>query len=282
MAERARVTIQPFHADSLPVEDAMRQVLDAFALLASGSDDIIWRLVYASTNSPLTVEAEATSEKADIDVGLIARAQKARFADELRALLVGEPPLDQGLSLIQNQISKRLVIAERLFRRNLNGIGKTSISTEDNDQALLVIEPQAATKAIEAISTFHNRYNKRRVELGSIEGRLESVDTHYNKPAIRVKDRRTGAVVRCMVTPATQKEIANDVGLLDVWKSQRVRVRGKISYDKDGQIEQVDARRVERIDSKDGLTYEDLLDSQFTDGLDSSTYLDRLREGELG
>jgi hypothetical protein len=276
MAERFKIVIQPsdLHPGILSVQDAMRQVYDVFDYLAVDSKEIVWKLVYASTNSPLTVEAEAISYDPQIDVTVIARAQKARTAKEVHAMLKGDEPSELSGT-------ERLKVAERIFRRNTNGIGRTSIILNDA-RPPLVIEKGGAEVAIAAIEAHHIRANREHVEVGSIEGRLVSVETHYNKPAIHIKERSSGDGVRCVVTIGTARQIANDVNFEDVWSGRRVMVRGKIRYDKDGRIVQVDANQVERIFPRTDLTLSNLYDPDFTNGLDSDTYLERLREGELG
>ena len=90
MSERIKVTVKGSHDDRLTVQDAMQQVLDFFVLLSlSGDDDqaVEWRLVYASANSPLIVEAEAIGAAPDVDVATIAHAQKMALAEQFREIL---------------------------------------------------------------------------------------------------------------------------------------------------------------------------------------------------
>jgi hypothetical protein len=68
LAERVSITVESSleHGGDLTVQDAMRQVLDFFDVVASAANDdarsgISWRLVSATTNSPYTAIAEAVS-----------------------------------------------------------------------------------------------------------------------------------------------------------------------------------------------------------------------------
>ena len=59
-----RITVVVRGQDGLTVEDAMRQVLETFEMMGradpSAETAVQWCLVSASTNSPLTVVAEAS------------------------------------------------------------------------------------------------------------------------------------------------------------------------------------------------------------------------------
>ncbi len=245
-----------------------------------GSTEVVWKLVYASANSPLTIEVEATPRDTEIeDVDSIARVQKSRLSRNVAALIDGAEPPDVS-ELANVNVSERLRAAERFFTRNLNGVGRTEIDVFDGAPPL-VVDSTTAKRAVTAIDSYRVSRSKEHKEVGSIEGTLESAQTYFRKAAIYVKDRRTANTIRCMINAETRDEIAKGVAVEDIWHFQRVRVRGIIYYDKDGQITQVDARQVERI-NPGSLSAKDLYDPDFTDGLEPSVYLDKLREGELG
>src|SRR4051794_5054282 len=98
----------------------MRQVLDVFDLLAEdaeGHQGVQWRLVSAGTNSPFHAEGEAVSLEPAVDVSVIARAQKQLVATGLVQISEGHVP--------DTWDAKRVGIAKRLYRRNVNGVGAT-------------------------------------------------------------------------------------------------------------------------------------------------------------
>jgi hypothetical protein len=69
--------------------------------------------------------------------------------------------------------------------------------------------------------------------------------------------------------------------LNDVWKNARVRLRGWIEYSKRGEISGMSAESIQHVQAR-AVRLSELHDPDFTEGLDSVTYLDRLRDGELG
>lgn len=271
MGERIKITITPSDTGILTVEDAMRQVIDFFQYLSSESNEVVWRFVSATTNSPTTFEAEAVSPDPNVDVQPKARAQKARVAKTFRALLHGHEP--RGL-----RGGEDLKRADQMLHRNTNAIALTQIVLSPSKPPL-TIDPAKAQAGITAIEKHQVKSNREHVEIGSIEGRLVKVGSHYGGPAIFVKERKSGREIACRVSRELCNEIANDVNFKDVWEARRVMVRGRLRYDKEGTIYQVDAIHVERIVPHDGISLDDLYDPDFTGGLSSVEYLDDLREG---
>jgi hypothetical protein len=84
-AERVTVTVFSSAGDSgaLLVEDAMRQILDFFALLnAAGGDEsalISWQLEEISMKSPLRATAVAVSRQPGIEASLLPDERKRFF-----------------------------------------------------------------------------------------------------------------------------------------------------------------------------------------------------------
>lgn len=54
-----KITVEPSadHPEILDIREAMQQVMDYFELLTDqGDSNVVWNLVFASTNSPFTAE----------------------------------------------------------------------------------------------------------------------------------------------------------------------------------------------------------------------------------
>src|ERR1700730_14130756 len=130
-SERVTITVRPSatHPDILSVQDAMCQVLDYFdLLLPEGNEDqnLVWNLSCASTNTPLTVIGEPVSLAHDIDVSIIARAQRTLVAEQFRALAGGKRPS-------RKLTHKKRETMRRLFKRNMDGIGRTDAILDATD-----------------------------------------------------------------------------------------------------------------------------------------------------
>ena len=120
--ERVKITVTPSaaHPDVMAIQDALKQVVDFFDLLTPEEEDaagFTWNLRMAATNSPLTIEGEAVSLIAGVDVSVIARLQTSILAENCAALREGRRPV-RALSKRKRSTLRRALI------RNMNGIGK--------------------------------------------------------------------------------------------------------------------------------------------------------------
>ena len=153
MAERVKITVRASsaHPDVLTVQDAMRQVLDFFDLLTGDETDskqLAWKLVSASTNSPFTAEGEAVSLVPNVDVAVMARAQKVRLSRGFASMKRGEQPSD----FAQANRAEKL---KNVLNRNLNGVGATEVTLYDDIESV-VITPSDAQIAISTLSRREN------------------------------------------------------------------------------------------------------------------------------
>lgn len=274
MSERMTVVVNG--RDGLTVEDAMRQVLETFELLMRADPvslgAIEWQLVSASTNSPLTVIAEAKATRPGVNVAEAARGQKSEFRRCISELRTGKVPS------AWNSLDNRRR-AKAWLQRTHNGISTTRIDTDQRDEPIDVTaqDAQIAEPALDLPPLL----GKPRVQIGSVEGFLISVETHYHKPAIRIRDRRTGSDVLCIVPEEFRAKISGEAGFEDVWKERRVVVRGRVHYDSAGKIEKVTATTVHTVESR-SIELSAIKDPDFTSGLTAEEYLDKLRDGDGG
>lgn len=250
----------------------MRQVLDIFEML-NDVPGVEWKLVNASTNSPLTIQAEAVSFEPSVDVTVVARAQKQHLAKNFREVVRGEIPTDPDF---------KVNIAKRVLARNLNGVGKTEIDLEIGEP--ISVTPRIAQQAIESLEKkpplgLYDSFVARE-EIGSVEGKLSDVGTHYNYPAVKIVTRAAGEIW-CRLSPDLQERLFDKANYKDVWEHRRVIVRGRIKYRTDGILDYVLANDIRRIEEPN-VPLEAIADPAFTGGLSISDYLDRFREGTLG
>lgn len=281
---KAKITV---HApaerpDVLDIRDAMKQVLDFFELLSDDEDKetVAWNITLATTNSPFTAEAEAVSLREGVDVRPIATARIAEASSFMAALARGQRPT-KPIS------ARRRGAARRVWVRNTSAIGKTTVNFDLPKADPVIVTPSIAALALEAaakqeISEFAFLPERReREEYGSIEGTLVDVGTDYNQPAIRVVERKSGRSIACRVEQSVVDNIASQASFRDVWDHKRVRIRGKIVFDSQGQITRVYAKSIVPINPRT-MTLRDIEDRGFTGELTTVDYIDNLREGNLG
>jgi hypothetical protein len=276
VSERLIVSVD---AESIRVEDAFSHILDLFALVASQSEagasegDVFWRLVSVTKQSPFTVIAEAVSDKSDVDVDGIARAQKARFSKNYAELRKGRLPAAWSGG-------RARAAAQGVMRRSRKGINSTRLVLDEKAREEVVITDADATIAEPVFQPIP--LSRPREQIGSIEGVFIQVGTHYNQPAILVRERKTGRDIWCVVTEEQARElIAEHANFRDVWSGRRIVVRGLVSYEGPGLISRVIASDVRRVEGRD-VEVSQIRDTEVTGGLSVEEYLSKFREGDLG
>lgn len=286
MAERLVISVDAssHDPDHLKVQDVFQHILELFTLVSESDPgaegEIVWRLVGATMNSPFTVIAEASPAMPSVpqvEVDICAKRQKREFAKNYASLRSGMVPSAWSSG-------NRRRVAKSLMSRNHNGIGKTSINFGLKDENIADVElthndAEIAIHALDVAPFVDLGVPKQQV--GSVEGRMVEVLTYYGKPAIRLKERRTGNDVICVVPEDLKHQIAEGASLEDVWNGRRVVVRGVITYNDNHTISRVTASHIRSVDAKD-IPLENIQDKTFTDGMSVKDYLERLREGTLG
>lgn len=271
MTERLTITIVPPDggAGELSVEDAMSQVLDTIRLLNIGATHTSWRLVSASTNSPLTIVAEAENE-------VIGSYQKRAFAESMQELASGKfpeawrrPELEEIavglLSRTRSTSSVKVDIGK--------GVAPILIGAGDG----IDLNVFADTFLLPAPQISRNT----KTQVGSIDGTLLQVTTYYSKPAIRLRERKTNREIICVIPPHLVEAFSGTASVRDVWAHRRLTVRGRIVYGAYGSIQRVDATGLTISDAPPGAL-PPLHDPDFTGGMSAAEYLERFRAGELG
>lgn len=283
--ERVTVTIRSSAGEDAPltVEDAMRQLLDFFDLLATAGGEegsaVAWQLVDVSMSSPLTATAEAVSKVPGIPAGPIARREKAEVADSVAALVEGGPPPDWMDYAARNQL-------RGLLERNTNGIGRTDIDFQDVAAPVIVTE-QAARSGLAALSRYESAVltnelvDRSHTEIGSIEGFVTDTTTYHDRLSIWVRDRLTGSRVRCIFSDELAESVAPKHDWAEVWKHGRVLVSGKVHYNTQGKPFRVEASNIRTVNPR-ALRYGDLADPNFTGGLSPSEHISSLWEEDVG
>lgn len=272
MSKRTSITVLPSseHPDYLTVQDAMLQIADVFALLkGEHGDDVDWRLVSATTNSPFTAVGEIVA-KAN-GPGIVMAVAELAVEEAYQALtdvLAGdEPSGDVDVATLK-----------RVLARNLNGVGLTKIELDDHPP--IDITPATAGTGLEVYKTQGQHLAPKRVR-GSLEGELIDAGTYRKQPALKLKERSHGRIFWCRIPEDRKAEFAQATSLDDVWKNARVRLRGWIEYSRRGEISGMSAEAIQHVRTRD-VRMRELWDPDFTEGLDAVTYVDRLRDGDLG
>lgn len=123
--------------------------------------------------------------------------------------------------------------------------------------------------------------NRIKNQYGAVEGILLEVRSCYNRPAIKLKERKTGTEIWCVFPDEIESEISNKANFSDVWHGQRVVLRGLIEYDSTGEISRITASEVRRVEP-DAVNLKDIKDKEFTGRLSVLDYLEKFREGDIG
>lgn len=120
-------------------------------------------------------------------------------------------------------------------------------------------------------------------ELGSLEGVNRGVfRDHHGRSILHMIHRITGKMVKCILTGVALKKIQQHE-IREVLRGRRIRVVGLIHYRGLGKINYVDASDINfpRTRRAELPTARDILDKNFTGGLRTEEYLERLRDGSL-
>jgi len=287
MSRAVKFTISGHGAetDAPTVEDVLDQMRDFLDILrgveeaavgAPGSA-IEWRVVHASRNSPLALEIRpfpkqfATNIDARVEI-VVTETARGLAALQYRA----ERPRH-----FTNDVMRK---AQRAFKRVTNGIG---MSGADFGPGLptVALTPSVARTAVRNVETVLASPDKPYQEIGSVEGYFQGVEMDgYGRRVAHVLDRITGERIKCVIA-RNEKAAIDDIAsrqIRDVWRYTRVLVHGRIFFNGPGNIDHVDAEGFRFLAMRSDLPQiDDIIDPDFTNGMRSEEYLERLRDGTL-
>jgi hypothetical protein len=268
--------------ESPTVEDLIDQLRDYFAILGGVEEAIApdsrqaiqWRIVAATTNSPLAFEAVAFPVDFAVNI------------DQRVDLVTRQTALGLAILKTKNErppyfTDKVLLRAEQLFKRVTNGLSETKIDY-GSDLPQLDITPTVARIAADNTRRVLTPPDKPYDELGSIEGYAKSIERDgFGRYVLWVKHRLTGETIKCLTSGPAITELETHQ-IRDVWRGRRVQVYGKLHFKGLGILNHVEATQVRFLRDRSELPdYEAVLDEKFTGGLRTEEYLARLRDGKL-
>ena len=281
MARKVKLSIKARgETDSPKWDDFVEQVRCYFEILdgveravGDGTNEIDWRIVNITKNSPIELEAEAYPVHYAVNV------------DRRAELVVRETAI--GLQNIYRRgerpphfTDKTLGRVHELFERVTNGLDSTVVDF-GADLPRLELTPPVARVAVANVNAILTPTDKPYKELGSIEGIAKSFERDgRGRLLFWVHGRLTGDDVKCFVSGEAEGELGGHL-IRDVWRGRRVQVYGTLYYKGIGRLSYIEAIRVKFLRDRSELpTVEDIVDSDFTGGLRSEDYLARLRDGE--
>jgi hypothetical protein len=284
---RIVITIHPSVSDArlLTVSDAMLQVLDSIKLLEEAQqgmgfpqDKLVWKLERASTNTPFTIVALAQSSHPTADHALVDYAAdmvQKEVAKCMRSIVDREQPpawMTPGA----------LSVARNIFARNMNGVGATDYDFDKG--RVLSIKPEDAARAVGALEAFNVLAFQdldARVSFGEIEGLMIAAGRYRNKPAIQIRNDLYG-FIWCVLPVQLLESFGGEHRMSDVWAGKTIGASGRLYYAAGGaKISYIDALDMREIETAPSVRLEDVLDPDFTGGMDPHGYLDKLHEGSL-
>lgn len=283
MTTKVELSIAGRGADDAPLlGDLLAQIQDFFEMVnvvaASITGDDVerfdWRVVGLSKNSPARVTVEAFSRHGHSDGDEVAASAR----NEVVAGLIQLQTSNVRPLYFNDNVAE---VADRFIRRIATSLTETGIG--DGEKQIALIKTTGAITAIENLNTAREEdpihpYR----ELGSIEGHIQNVgEDGYGRPYIIIKNRITGKDVRCILSGSALRALEEEPVANVVWRKRRVTAIGVLRYRSVGKISQADVERLDFADPLEALPQvRDIIDKQFTRGLTSEDYLEKVRNGE--
>jgi hypothetical protein len=172
--------------------------------------------------------------------------------------------------------------ARRITKRFHHGIGRMALRTDEGSKSSFLLSRPLAARALNTLEKVdgieevavpsHSSY-------GEVEGTLLGVGAYYGKPALWVRVNGYD-VVRCIARQDRLDELGDEATLKEVWKHKRVRLIGRLSYAEGGKLEQMAVEEMHLFPDS-GVTLGQIIDPEFTGGMEPVEYLDRLLDGGL-
>lgn len=251
--ERVTITVESNIGEDGPltVMDTLDQFKDAFELLTAavsqepGGEKIRWRLERLSKNSPATVTAIAYSDDPQVVAGPLVHRGKQRFSRDMAAL--------RESGDVSPWLRQKSAVAKSFFRRNLNGVGKTTILLEEDAPQTILVErsARASLKTLERAEAAAEAEDRSHSEFGVVDAHVGRTDTYHGKPAIYIKDRLSGSLIPCVLSDELAAKEGPSHSWTDAWTGKRIRVKGRIYYDRHGKISRISAVDMEDVSPRE-------------------------------
>jgi hypothetical protein len=268
--------------DSPTVEDLLDQVRDFFEILkgveqsvaGDGSNAIEWRVVNATTNSPISFEVAPFAHDFGTNIDHRAEIVARQTALGLHQL----ETTDERPSYFSDEVLAR---AEKMFLRVTNGLDKTVVDYGFADLPVMDVTPDIARRATGHIRTILKPENKPYEEIGSVEGYIDSIERDgWGKPIVRVRLRVNTQIIKCFVSGQALAAL-EDHQIRDVFRGRRIQAFGKLKYRGPGALREAEVYEIRFLRDRSELPdVTDIQDENFTGGLRTEDYLTRLRNGD--
>jgi hypothetical protein len=280
---RLRIVGRGADTDAPTVDDLLDQLRDYFGVLREveraraddGVNAIDWRVVSASTNSPIefVVAAFPREYATNIDDRVGMTVETAARGLQILQERADDPPF----------FTERAVeSAERFFGRVMNGLSRTNVDHGNGLPALDVTSENARAAVRHAKEVLSPPGARPYREVGSLEGYVQRVEKDgFGRPVLRIRVRLTGRVVKCFVSGLAREKIEKHE-IAEVWSGRRIRVVGTLHYKSLGHVSHVDASDVRFFRAASELPrLQDIEDTEFTGGRRSEEYIELIRNGDL-
>ncbi|KYK48147.1 hypothetical protein A1D31_00020 [Bradyrhizobium liaoningense] len=264
------------------VEDLLEQVRDYFtvlnqvevALAEDGTNAIEWRIVSATTNSPIELVAEGYSREFGVNID-------RRVDATVRHAAIGMYMLETSMerpSYFSDETIKRV---QRIFERVTNGLEETKID-HGADLPVIDLKPTIARTAVQNAKAVLAPPEKPYTEQGSVEGVFRTIGRDgFGRLVLWLRVRLTGEDIKCVLTGSAEEDMGEH-RIREITAKKRLRVYGTLYYKGRGKLDKVDGVKVRFMRARSELPdLNDILDTDFTNGLTSEEYLRQLRDGEL-
>ena len=269
------------HGNDAPtVKDLLTQILDHLeilcevetAIFGKGQEQLEWRVTNLTKNSPLSVEITPSPKVYGTNID-------NRANEVVNATSQGFQELKRGGKRPKYFTDSILKKIEGVNKRVTNGLSDTEVDfSKYKNTTNFSINPNLARAIIKRIETLKTPTPAPYREMGSVEGYVKNIGHDGKRAFIILNARIDGRDIKCTSSDAGLDKIERLL-VGEVIKGLRLRVFGILHYKVLGVIDRVDVDRVEQFTPRDQLpTIEDLIDHDFTNGVDSVEYIRRMRD----
>lgn len=265
--------------DAPTVEDLLCQIQDQVNLMQEveraidpdGKQHVDWRVTNVSKNSPITFELTPTAKNYGTAIDHHATKVVTTVAQGLTALR----KTDTRPEFFNDQAMKTV---ERVAKRVTNGLAATEIDFSEYQHEHFRLDHETAYSTMSSIDRIRKPLNKPHRELGSVEGFVKTVgrDGHM-RPVLYISSRLDGDEVKCVAKEGGLEKIGH-LEVEKVTRGLRVNVFGVLHYKDAARVNRIDVERIELFDDGDKLPgIRDIVEPDFTDGVEAVEYLKKLR-----